>query len=314
MHVPELSLSAGPIGTAWETFRWLSRGPGPVCVDGRLFGAPIPDRPVPLDEVQRLLLVPGCPRPVWDQVWRHVILRARAEGPVWMMAAIGLALPMLTRIGRALTDRLVEGRYEVHAAVLAGAAEAVAQIDIDRPGIVARLRWWAHRAGSRALRDHLGAPLPGGQWHSAPPVLPWGHPDLVLGRAVIAGVLTSQQADLIGRTRMEATSLAEWALAHEMPYGRAQRARHRAELRLADWLAEQGELTGTAHADDPTWVLATDRLALVPSERRASRSARRPGRGLRRRGGTVPAPGTPATRRGADADEADPADGAGGRR
>jgi hypothetical protein len=45
----------------------------------------------------------------------------------------------------------------------------------------------------------LPADLPTG---SSTPRRPYGHPDLILGRAVAAGVITHAQADLIGATRL----------------------------------------------------------------------------------------------------------------
>jgi hypothetical protein len=48
------------------------------------------------------------------------------------------------------------------------------------------------------------------------PHTPWGHPDLVLARAVDEGVLLAEDAELIGETRIGGRSLAE--VSSEFPH------------------------------------------------------------------------------------------------
>jgi hypothetical protein len=88
--------------------------------------------------------------------------------------------------------------------------------DLQAPRIWLRLCWAAWRAGLKARRDddllELPPDVPVG---SRTPYRPYGHPDLVLGRAVAAGIVTDDQAELISSTRLGDVLIeqiaAEWA-------------------------------------------------------------------------------------------------------
>jgi hypothetical protein len=59
-----------------------------------------------------------------------------------------------------------------------------------------------------------------------------GHPDLVLARAVTAGVITAFEAELIGATRLEGVSVAGYAQGLGKAVKAVYKARDRAEERL----------------------------------------------------------------------------------
>jgi hypothetical protein len=133
------------------------------------------------------------------------------------------------------------------AAVLVGFLEALATVEVRRPGVLSRLRWAARRAGQAAVEESLDAPtptVPNVRW--APPRSPGGHPDLVLARAVAEGVLTPTEADLIGATRLERMPLAAWARAHDAGLKTTYSTRDRAEKRLVTYLRDN-----TPDPDDP---------------------------------------------------------------
>lgn len=252
---------ADPLKAARAAFAWLTAGDHPVAVDGRLFDH-LPDREIPVDELRDLLLRRSCPRQVWDQVWRHVIARARAEGGTWMVVAVGLALPMLTRMAAKLTDRYAADPTDIHAEIMAGFLDAARTIDLARGRLAIRLRWCAYRAGYRALMTALDGPTPAAPgFFSTDPKPPSGHPDLVLARAVAAGVLTPTEAELIAATRLEGMQLAEWPHHPGLTYDGLRSIRRRAEARLVAWLTESE--TGPAD-DDPTGSTVSMRL---PSSR-----------------------------------------------
>ncbi|MDQ0772877.1 hypothetical protein QF026_001343 [Streptomyces aurantiacus] len=120
---------------------------------------------------------------------------------------------------------------------------------MDRPQVLVRLRWAAYRAGFAALSEALDAPMPmASAFRSAAPKPPWGHPDLVLARAVRQSVLTQTEADLIGATRLDETPITNWADRHQMSNEAAYKARQRAERRLVAFLREQ---TAATDPDDP---------------------------------------------------------------
>lgn len=239
---------------ARDTFTWLVTGPHPVSLNGRLFPG-LPDRRIPLDEVRDRLLARRCPQATRDAVWAHLVLRSRTEGATWTVAAVGVALPALTSVAATLTNRFAGDPADVHAEVLRGFLTALSTIDLRPPRIMLRLRWDAYRSGYQALAEALAGPTPVAPgFRSAPPHAPWGHPDLVLARAVADGVLTQTEAALIGATRLEEVPVADWAAQHHTGEWAVYKARKRAELRLAAYLRD-----GAADTD-PTDPL-TDQVA-----------------------------------------------------
>jgi len=149
-------------------------------------------------------------------------------------------LPALLRIATTLTARFAGDPRDVHAATLTGFLAALAEVDLDRPRIMLRLRWAAYRAGHAALREALDAPTPIGDDHPATPVRQTtpGHPDLVLARAVDDRVLTADEAELIAATRWDGETLAAAAVRRRAGYEATKKTRRRAELRLAAYLHE----------------------------------------------------------------------------
>ncbi|WP_338596958.1 hypothetical protein [Saccharopolyspora sp. SCSIO 74807] len=233
-----------------------------MAVDGHGFDH-LPDRIIPVDELRNLLLSRGCPRRVWDQVWTHVISRARVEGSTWTITAVGLALPMLTSLAARLTERYADDPSDIHAEVLRGFLDGLQALDLTEGRITIRLRWAAYRAGHRALLDGMDGPTPKppGVGFSEPKP-PSGHPDLVLARAVEAGVLTRTEADLITATRLEAVELADWPHRPGLTYEGLRSIRRRAENRLVSWLGESAVSPGDS---DPTGDTAAARVP--PGER-----------------------------------------------
>lgn len=243
--------TSSPLAVAGHAFAWLAEGPDPVTVNGRLF-AHLPDREIAVNELRDLLLSPDCPRRVWDQVWAHVIIKSRLHGATWTVVAVGLALPMLSRICSQLTARFAGDPYDIHAEVLGGFLAALGAVDLDRGRIVVRLRWAAYRAGHKALVATLDGPtpVPPGFGPSEPPQ-PFGHPDLVLARAVDARVVSRYEAELIGETRLQGISLSDWAAAHNLTYAQVQRGRHRAEQRLKIWITSSHTDASSDRGADP---------------------------------------------------------------
>src|SRR5690242_13238187 len=195
----------GPLDAVAAAFGWLAEGPDPLAVDGRDF-AGLPDRAVPLGELRERLLDHGCTAQTRDAVCADLVARSRREGGAWTIGCVGVALPALLRIAATLTARFAGDPRDVHAAILTGFLAALAEVGLDRPRIMLRLRWAAYRAGHAALREALDAPTPiGDDQPAAAPVSAAraGHPDLVLARAVADGVLTADEAELIGATRWD---------------------------------------------------------------------------------------------------------------
>lgn len=259
------SLTRLPLDTAERCFSWLVTGPQPLSLDGRSFPH-FPDRKgIPLDEVRRRLLRRRCPQQARDAVWASLVRRSRVEGAAWTLACTGMALPALRGVSRWLIERYPGDPFDVEAEVLSGFLHALARVDLRRPRVMLRLRWAAYRAGHAALSEALSAPVPvGSVFRSEAPPPPWGHPDLVLVRAVGLGVLTRTEADLIGSTRLEQRPITDWAEATGLSVDAAYKARHRAEARLVahlhDRLREadpQDPVADCALSDTPTTTSST---------------------------------------------------------
>nr|WP_246456924.1 hypothetical protein [Saccharopolyspora gloriosae] len=210
----------------------------------------LPSRWLRLDEVREAVLHRRCPQQVRDRVWAHLVVRSRAEGGAWAVACAGVALPALTTIAARLSARFAADPGDLHSAVLAGFLSGLAEIDLDAPRIMNRLRWAAFRAGHAALRDALDAPAPA----TGRPVLTArlarsvevqaGHPDLVLARAVADGALAPGEADLIAATRLDGRPLTELAAERGHSYPALKQQRRRAEHRLATYLHQSREPAG----------------------------------------------------------------------
>ena len=223
---------------ARDAFTALVTGPRPLALDGRDFPG-LPDRRLPLSQVRTLLLARSCPQETRDAVWRDLVTRSRRDGRAWTVGCVGVALPALTTITAQLTDRFVEDPADIAAAVLTGFLAALSSADLGRPRVMLRLRWAAYRAGHAALSEALHAPPPVASGvGSLLPQLPWGHPDLVLARAVADAAITGLEADVIGATRLEETAVADWAAAHGMGTWAVYKLRKRAEQRLVTYLLD----------------------------------------------------------------------------
>lgn len=242
------------LDTARSTFRLLVCEPDPLAVDGRLFDG-LPPRPIPLDELRSRLLRRRCPNRLRDAVWTHLVLRSRTDGAAWTMGCVGVALPALIATASKLASPFAGDVADIDSAVLAGFVAELATINIGKPRIALRLRWAAYRAGYAVVRAELDAPMPtGGSFTSTAPPPPYGHPDLVLARAVAEGVITSSEAELIGATRLERRSAATYAAATGRSEEAVWKARKRAEDRLVAYLRDEA-------ADNPVQA-GTDTEAL----------------------------------------------------
>lgn len=222
----------GPLLVAERAFALLVSGPAPLAVDGRLVGHGLPARPIALDELRAVLLHPATGLAARDTAWRLLVGRARTQGPAWVVGTVGVALPAL----RASAARLYRstGHDDVQAELLAGFVGALRDADLAPARVCARLcnaAYVAARAAVRAEDAERAGRVDTVTGPARPPV-PWGHPDLVLARAVKTGVLTAHDAQVIGVTRLEDVTLAEYASRTGASYEAVKHCRARAEKRL----------------------------------------------------------------------------------
>lgn len=195
-----------------------------------------------------LLLAPGLSAETSDAVWRQLIHHARQPDAKWMVGAVGVAVPGLTRMAARLSQGYARLADDIDSEVLAGFLHALRTDKLTKPRIWLRLCWAAWRAGFavRQIDDTLELPpdLPTG---SRTPRRPYGHPDLVLGRAVAAGVITQAQADLIASTRLGDVLVEQIAAEYGVPGSVIRMRRKRAERKLLGAL-QRGDLAVTRRA------------------------------------------------------------------
>lgn len=188
--------------------------------------------PMDLLELRELLLGGTLAREVRDRVWRLVIRDARVHEE-WMVAALGLAMPALIACAKQLGEGLNRHqRDEVSAELVAGFVTAIRHVNTSWCRLPWMLRCRAHRAGLVARKAIQVEPVPEVPQGQAPAGAS-GNPDEVLERAVARGLLSREEADLIGRTRLEGASLVEVARERDCTYWKLAKIRSRAEQKLA---------------------------------------------------------------------------------
>ncbi|GAA1370320.1 hypothetical protein [Catellatospora chokoriensis] len=235
------------LGQAEQAFAMLVCEPSPILFDARCVEG-LPDEPLPLEELRRLVLKGRLNSTVTDGIWRQLALQARSWGPGWVVAAIGVALPGLTRMAAALTRAHPGCADEIDSELLTAFLNEVRHADLAKPRLWQRWCWTAWRAALGTVRvedtESMPAEFASG---SRTPLRPYGHPDLVLGRAVAAGVLTAAQAELISATRLGDALIDELAAVEGVTASVLRMRRRRAERRLASAIAA-GDVTGPGAA------------------------------------------------------------------
>ncbi len=232
---------SSPLDAAQRAFTLLVRPPTHVGFDGRGF-AGLPDEILPLDELRDLLLSPAASVKVRDAVWRELVVRARRDGPAWVLAAAGVAMPGLRRTAGLLAAGWRRDTDDLDCELIVGFVSRLKTIDLDVPRVCGRLI----DAGLRAARKARDADSDAQLIHAdavgpIAPIHPWDHPELVLARAVAAAVIDADEANLIAATRLEDATVAQAADRLGIPASTASDWRARAERRLAQAIAV-GEL------------------------------------------------------------------------
>ncbi|MEV0714025.1 hypothetical protein [Asanoa sp. NPDC050611] len=229
--------------TAEKAFGLLTCKPAPLVFDARAV-AGLPSQTLPLDELRRLLVCERYDSGTADAVWCQLAQHAREWGPAWVVGAIGVALPALTRLAARISRGHARHADDVDSEVLAGFLHALRTADLVAPRLWLRLCWAAWRAGAAVVDEvdgeELPVELPSG---SRSPRKPYGHPDLLLGRAAAAGLITAAAAELISATRF-GDALIEHLAAEQGVTPAALRMRRRRAERVVAAAVARGDLSG----------------------------------------------------------------------
>ena len=229
-----------PLATLMDTFNLLREQPPSVYLS--------------VPEVGEDLDVNGLAELLWDQstevavtnaVWAELVRQARTGDAGWTVVAAGLAFPALylkaLMLNRCFPDEN-RGFGDVEAEVIEGFLTALRVVDLDDPQIANIAGALATRAFNvaRAARYRDAGELAVAAEESVPvaPAYPVGHPDLVLARAVRAGVITGAEAEYIGRTRLEGRGLADVAGELGLAKSTLHDRRTAAEARLVEALTK----------------------------------------------------------------------------
>jgi predicted DNA-binding protein (UPF0251 family) len=226
-------------------------------VDGAQVGHGLPRRLIPLPELSAILMHPSCGFEARDAAWRLLVTRARTGESSWTVGAVGVALPGLRRAANRLA-RNYSG--DAQAALVTEFVAVLGRVDIAQAGVVSRLVDAAQAAARSALR--ATEPVASGEANFAPgstlPPPPYGHPDLVLARAVAVGVLSVEEADLIGVTYLEDVSVTEYADRTGLSRWTVYKRRKAAVIRLVE------AIRSGALSDPAAEVIAEATLTTAP--------------------------------------------------
>jgi hypothetical protein len=248
-----------PFDTLEEVFRLACRGPAPLSIDGAAV-AGLPDRAVPLDELRAILLHPSTEHATRDGAISVLLSRARAEGGAATVGLAGVLLFGLRRAVGAFYDLLPGKAADIEAEALCGLLEGIAKTTPTRRHLPARLIWLARNRVKVLVERELterflvaDTPFSGPDrsepatevghvprlWrrpYSSAPALPFGHPDLVLAKAVDERVICLEDAALVGDTRLGSLPIAEVAERLGIGLEAALKRRQRAERALYRWI------------------------------------------------------------------------------
>jgi hypothetical protein len=233
-----------PFAVLDRSFALLVCEPAPLTLDGRAVGHGLPARPIPLDVVRGLLLHPSVGFDARDAALTWLVGRAQSQGGGWLVGLAGVLLPGIGRRVYPWCRAFPRLAGDLEAEALAGLLQAVRGWRLGEDRVASRLVWAAVRAAHRLLRSEAALR----DWEATvglglePPARQPAHGELLLGRAVAAGVLSRTDAELIAATRVEEVPLRTLAGRWGSGYEALRKRRRRAEIRLAGWLVEQRDV------------------------------------------------------------------------
>ncbi|WP_028188863.1 hypothetical protein [Salinispora pacifica] len=266
------------LDAAATAFAALTCEPAPLVLDCTAFGPDtgLPQQEVPLPALRDWLLRHPRAYTARDEVWRELIRRARLDGPHWVVAAVGMAMPALQQYAGQSCEGYNGDPADVDAEILTGFLTALRdRADLTKPAPYAGLCKAAWRAG-RDLRLQQQDYLPVEDIeHVTPgprtPKAPYGHPDLLVRRAVTLGILDPEDEQAYIDVRLGHRAIEPIAVANGVSVDALRMRLSRIDSRIAEALAD-GLLTGVA---SPETVAQLRLQAGQRSQRRAGRAAAR---------------------------------------
>ncbi|MEU4555710.1 hypothetical protein [Micromonospora violae] len=240
------------LDAAATAFATLTCEPAPLTLDcTAFFSDTLLPRPVmPLPALRDWLLRHPRAYTTRDEVWRELIRHARLDGPHWVVAAVGMAMPALRQYAAHLCQGYTGDPADIDAEILTGFLTALRdRADLSKPAPYASLCKAAWRAG-RDLRLQQREYLPVQDIEhlvagSRTPPVPYGHPDLLVRRAVALGILDPEDEQPYIDVRLGHRAIEPIAAAIGVGVDALRMRLSRIDRRVADALAD-GVLTGVA--------------------------------------------------------------------
>ncbi|MER7894304.1 hypothetical protein ABTX15_31305 [Micromonospora sp. NPDC094482] len=233
-----------PLDAVDAAFAALTCDPDPMTLDLDTLG---PDTGLPggvmaLPALRDWLLRHPRAYTARDAVWRHLVRRARLDGPSWVIAAVAMAMPALRRHAGRLHTGWSGDAADLDAEILTGFLTALRdRVDLARPAPYAALCMAAWRAGYQ-LRQRTGTTVPVQDVDHVTgprtPHVPYGHPDLLVRRAARLGLLEHTDLDPYIDLRLGRRAIEPIAARMGITVDALRKRMNGIDARLADALAK----------------------------------------------------------------------------
>ncbi|GAA5200754.1 hypothetical protein GCM10023322_79300 [Rugosimonospora acidiphila] len=238
-----------PLDAVDAAFAALTNGPQPLSLNlDQVLDAVgdddgLPGGVIALPALRQWLLAHPRAYSVRDAVWRELIRRARLDGPGWVIAATAMAMPALRRYAGQLRAGWACDPHDLDAEILTGFLAALRdRVDLARPAPYAAICRAAWRAGFE-LRQRDGAeaiPVDNLEHVTGPrtPKRPYGHPDLLVRRAVELGIIDPSDEQPYIDLRLGRRAIEPIAARLGIEIDTLRRRIERIDTRIADALAD----------------------------------------------------------------------------
>ncbi|SDK52596.1 hypothetical protein SAMN05216298_0407 [Glycomyces sambucus] len=229
------------IGKCEREFKRICNHTGTRTGDGK-WSLSVGGTSISTGELGRTLLSKDTAQTERDSAWATIVDQARKAQEPWLIIAVGVAIPGIRNAIKFASVYAPEysDRTEIESAALAGFVTAVHDIDTTRGKVCARLCNRAYIAARRCAIEisryqrQLHSPI----FESHPPAKEFGHPDLVLAKAIDNEIVTRLQAILILKVVIEKLPISAVAEAEEITEESASNQIRAAKAQLWEWLTQ----------------------------------------------------------------------------